>query len=328
MTTKVLITGITGQDGYYLANLLHDAGDYEIFGLVRGQNNPKLNRLKEELPFVVPVFGDLCDEFSLDRAINLSRPQYVFNLGAITYIPFSWEQPHVTYDVNFLGVQRLMDALVRYGNCKAFIQASTSEMFGSVFPGGGQAITEDTPLRPASPYAIAKTAAHYLVVAYDRAGKLPAVSAIMFNHESPRRGESFVTRKITLALARIAAGKQETLELGNAGATRDWGYAPEYMDALWRLATCKAWGTLHHREYIIATGEPATVAQFAFHTANLAGVGHDKIRFGSGADMRPNDVGWLRGQSERISDIGWSAKVRWRQLASLMLEHDTALVTR
>lgn len=318
--TTALITGITGQDGYYLSELCYEQG-WDVYGLVRGQDNPKATRLTAERPYVRQLQGDLADRHSIAAALDIARPDYVFNLGAITYIPLSWQMPELVHQVNFLGVQYLLDECSAR-NVKRVIQASTSEMFGKASWHGS--LSETSPFNPISPYAIAKLGAHYLCKAYRSAGKQDAVSAIMFNHESPRRGKNFVTRKITLAATNIAAGLQDKLVLGNTSAIRDWGYAPEYMQALLTIATAKQ----THSSYVIATREPASVQNFAEYVWFLAGLDRNLIESDS-AQARVNDVAWLQGDSTLIEhDLGWRATTRWRDLAKIMFEHDAELARR
>lgn len=309
---RVLITGVTGQDGPYLAQLAHERG-HTVYGLVRGQDNPKLKDLP---PYVTPVAGDLLDRHSLCQAFDIAWPDWVFNLAAITYIPLSWDQPELVYNVNFLGVSRLLQESKEHG-VKCFVQASTSEMFGVCEH--GQSLDASAPMSPHSPYAIAKLAAHHLCIATKAVGNLDAVSAIMFNHESPRRGETFVTRKITLAAARIKIGLQTDLQLGNPSAYRDWGYSPEYMEGLLRIAE------RHHRSpaYVFATGESASIQDFAEFVFAEAGLSSDLIHYDTPAALRPNDVHWLCGDPTRTkAELDWEAKTHWRELAQIMLKAD------
>ena len=314
--SRALVTGITGQDGYYLAKLLHEKG-HEVYGLIRGQDNPKEEAFRKALPYVNLIGGDLLDERSLDRAMRVARPDYVFNLAAITYIPFSWEQPDLVYNVNFLGVSRLLAACERVGVSK-FVQASTSEMFGKNSPSVPESLDESSPMLPSSPYAIAKLAAHHLCLAYKHAGKVNAASVIMFNHESPRRGENFVTRKITLAAARIKHGKQDKLSLGSPIVIRDWGYAPEYMEALYLVALTPSASD----SYVVSTGVDASIRDFAYQVFSLARLPFDRIHFGE-MPPRPNDVTFLRGDSSKITrELGWKPQTFWPELAKIMLDAD------
>lgn len=310
---RVLITGITGQDGYYLARLAHERG-YQVYGLIRGQNNPKRTQVEAELPFVTLIEGDLMSEHSLCRAYTAARPHYVFNLAAITYIPLSWEQPELTYNVNFLGVSRMLEEAANH-NVEAFVQASTSEMYGDTSY-GPHALDESSSMNPISPYAVAKLAAHHLVKSYRRAGIVNATSAIMFNHESPRRGESFVTRKIARAAVRIARGEQDVLKLG-ANSTRDWGYAPEYMEGLLRIAETKT----DSDSFVFATGQSATVKEFALQAFAHAGASPSQIIFEDERFLRENDVPFLRGNASRAKAIlGWEPATNWATLAQLMVD--------
>ena len=254
---RALITGITGQDGQHLASLLHDKG-YEVFGLVKGQNNPRIAGVLEEFPFIEPVSGDLADLSSLVRAINLSDPAEVYNLAAISFVAYSFNNAELTGDTSGLGVLRMLDAIRMVGGADGneirFYQASTSEMFGEV-----QQIpqTEMTPFHPRSPYGCAKVFGHYITMNYRESYDMFACSGILFNHEGPRRGLEFVTRKITNAVARIKLGLQSEIVLGNLDSKRDWGYAGDYVRAMWLM--------LQHdtpEDFVIATGETHSIREF------------------------------------------------------------------
>ncbi|MGA1565778.1 MAG: GDP-mannose 4,6-dehydratase, partial [Ilumatobacteraceae bacterium] len=230
-----MITGITGQDGQHLAGLLHGEG-YEVFGMVKGQNNPRIAGVLEEFPFIEPVSGDLADLSSLVKAVEVAQPDEVYNLGAVSFVAYSFTHAELTADISGLGVLRMLDAVRMVGGAEnnpiRFYQASTSEMFGEVreIPQ-----TELTPFHPRSPYGCAKVFGHYITLNYRESYGMFACSGILFNHEGPRRGIEFVTRKITNAVARIKLGLQDELVLGNLDSKRDWGYAGDYVRAMWLM---------------------------------------------------------------------------------------------
>src|ERR671922_2400480 len=253
---RALVTGITGQDGQHLAEFLRDKG-YDVFGLVTGQHDPKTEGLLEHHPYVEPIFGDLRDLPSLIAALEQAQPDEVYNLGAISFVALSFKQPEITAEVTGLGVLRMLEAIRVVGGTEAnpirFYQASSSEMFGKVRE---TPQTESTPFHPRSPYGAAKVFGHYTTVNYREAYGLHASSGICFNHESPRRGLEFVTRKVTNSMARIKLGLQEKITLGNLDSSRDWGYAGDYVEAMWLM--------LHQREpgdYVVATGKTHTIRE-------------------------------------------------------------------
>ncbi|WP_437440934.1 GDP-mannose 4,6-dehydratase [Rathayibacter oskolensis] len=254
---RALITGITGQDGLYLAELLLSKG-YEVFGLVRGQNNPKYELVRRTVPEVTLLTGDLTDVSSLVRVLAVAQPDEVYNLGAISFVAYSWENASLTSDVTGKGVLNILEATRLYAGDDMsrvkFYQASSSEMFGKV-----QQVPqrEETLLWPRSPYGVAKVFGHYMTINYRESYGMHASSGILFNHESPRRGPEFVTRKISLAVARIKLGLQETLELGNLDAKRDWGFAGDYVDAMWRMLQQP-----EGDDYVVATGETHEIREY------------------------------------------------------------------
>jgi GDPmannose 4,6-dehydratase len=249
--TRALITGITGQDGLYLAELLLAKG-YEVFGLVRGQNNPKVSLVESTVPDVKILTGDLTDLSSLMRAMASAQPDEVYNLGAISFVAYSWENAHLTTEVTAKGVLNMLEAVRLYSGDDPgkvrFYQASSSEMFGRV-----QEVPqrETTLLWPRSPYGVAKVFGHYMTINYRESYGMHASSGILFNHESPRRGPEFVTRKVTMAVARIALGVQDQITLGNLEARRDWGFAGDYVDAMWRMLQQE-----EADDYVVATARP------------------------------------------------------------------------
>jgi GDPmannose 4,6-dehydratase len=250
---RALITGITGQDGLYLSELLLSKG-YEVFGLVRGQNNPKIELVHQTVPGVKLLTGDLTDLSSLIRAFSESQPDEVYNLGAISFVAYSWENAQLTTDVTGKGVLNILEATRLYAGKDIakvkFYQASSSEMFGKV-----QQVpqSESTLLWPRSPYGVAKVFGHYMTINYRESYGMHASSGILFNHESPRRGPEFVTRKVSQAVARISLGLQKEIVLGNLDAKRDWGFAGDYVDAMWRMLQQP-----EGDDYVVATGEPCS----------------------------------------------------------------------
>src|SRR3954452_15055474 len=263
---RALITGITGQDGRYMAQLLVEKG-YDVYGLVRGQANPKIRMIHEETPELELVEGDLQDLSSLISAVEQVQPDEVYNLGAVSFVALSFGQPELTGDITGLGVLRMLEAVRIVGgvtNPIRFYQASSSEMFGKVRE---TPQTEMTPFHPRSPYGVAKVFGHYITVNYRESYDLYAVSGILFNHESPRRGLEFVTRKISDGVARIKVGLAEELRLGNLDAERDWGYAKDYVEAMWLMLQQD-----EPLDYVVATGEEHSVQEFvdlAFERAEL-----------------------------------------------------------
>src|SRR6266567_8801842 len=265
--SRALITGIDGQDGQYLAELLVDKG-YETFGMIRGQNNPRGQIVRDEIPAVELIEGDLQDLSSLIAVVEQVQPDEVYNLGAVSFVALSFRQPELTADITGLGVLRMLEAIRvvggTEGNRMRFYQASSSEMFGKVRQ---TPQNEETRFHPRSPYGAAKVFGHYTTVNYRESYGLHATSGILFNHESPRRGLEFVTRKVTNAVARIKLGLQEKVTLGNLEAARDWGFAGDYVEAMWRMLQQD-----EPDDYVIATGEAHSVrecCQVAFDEAGL-----------------------------------------------------------
>lgn len=321
MSRRAFITGITGQDGSYLAELLLDKG-YEVHGLVRRAstlNRSRIDHLHAEARLHLH-YGDLTDGVSLVNLIRAIEPHEVYNLGAQSHVKVSFEMPEYTASADAVGTLRLLEAIRASGLDCRFYQASTSEMFGGTPP--PQA--ETTAFYPRSPYGAAKLYSHWVTVNYREAYDLFAVSGILFNHESPRRGESFVTRKITLGVAAIKLGVADRLDLGNLDAVRDWGYAPEYVEGMWRM--------LQHDEpddYVLATGVGTTVRDFcaaAFAHAGLDWqefVNHDKQY------ERPTEVDALIGDPTKAADVlGWTARTTAHDLAALMVEADLEQMSR
>jgi GDPmannose 4,6-dehydratase len=314
-----LITGITGQDGSYLAELLLEKG-YHVHGLVRRTSSPNLSRLQAVLnhPHLTLHEGDLTDASSCTRLIAQIQPTEVYNLAAQSHVRHSFDAPHTTGDITGLAVVNLLEA-IRYACPTAkFYQASSSEMFGMV----QEALQkETTPFYPRSPYACAKVYAHWLTVNYRESYGLFACSGILFNHESPRRGETFVTRKITRGLAAILAGKQDTLALGNLDAQRDWGFAGDYVEAMWLMLQ-------HDRpdDFVIATGETYSVRDFLTEAFALVGRDWQDVVTFDERFMRPAEVDVLIGDASKAkAQLGWQPRCSFKQLVRRMVEADLAL---
>lgn len=318
---NALITGITGQDGLYLAELLLDKG-YKVFGLIRGQNNPKISLVEQIVPEVELLAGDLGDIPSLLRALEASTPDEVYNLGAISYVAYSWDQALLTSEVTGRGVLNLLEAIRLYhqisGAQTKFYQASSSEMFGKV-----QQVpqSEETLLWPRSPYGVAKVFGHYTTINYRESYGMHASSGILFNHESPRRGPEFVTRKVSRAVARISLGMQDEIVMGNLDAKRDWGFAGDYVEAMWRMLQQD-----EADDYVIATGATHSIKELL--EAAFAVVGIDDWVPYVRQDpkfMRPAEVDLLIGDPTKAREkLGWKPQVGFNQLISMMVESDLA----
>lgn len=315
-----LITGITGQDGSYLAELLLSKG-YQVNGIIRRSssfNTGRINHIYQdphEKDYKFKLwYGDLSDSGVVIKLLSEIKPDEIYNLGAQSHVKVSFEIPEYTADIDALGTLRLLEA-VRYlkKSCK-FYQASSSEMFGSSPPPQ----REDTRLHPRSPYAVSKVFAHQMMVNYREAYGIFACSGILFNHESPRRGETFVTRKITRALARILSGKEKKLYLGNLDAKRDWGYAPEYVEAMWQMLQQKKPG-----DYVIATGETHSVREFLEEAFGLVGLNWKKYVETDKKYLRPTEVESLCGDySKAKKELGWEPRVYFKDLVKIMLVED------
>jgi GDPmannose 4,6-dehydratase len=318
-----LITGITGQDGLYLSELLLEKG-YDVHGIIRGQNNPRRELVERLVPDVQLHNGDLTDLSSLMRALNASQPDEVYNLGAISFVAYSWENALVTSDVTGMGVLNMLEAVrLAAGDDPSsihFYQASSSEMFGKV-----QQVpqSEETLLWPRSPYGVSKVYGHYMTINYRESYGMHASSGILFNHESPRRGPEFVTRKISQAVARIHLGLQESMSLGNLDARRDWGYAGDYVEAMWRMLQQP-----EADDYVIATGETHSIRDFL--DAAFSHVGIDDWSRHVTQDprfMRPAEVDLLIGDASKARDkLGWTPTVSFPELVAMMVDADIAAV--
>ena len=312
---RALITGITGQDGQHLAEFLHSQG-YQVVGLVKGQNNPKAASLQAEFPFVELVPGDLADLPSLIKAVEVAAPDEVYNLAAISFVALSFNQAELTANLTGLGVLRMLEAVRMAGgpsHSTRFYQASSSEMFGKVRE---VPQTEDTPFYPRSPYGCAKVFGHDITVNYRESYGMYACSGILFNHEGPRRGLEFVTRN---AVARIKLGLQEELVLGTLDTKRDWGYAGDYVRAMWAMLQQP-----EPDDYVIATGETHTISEFLDQAFGEVGIDdwqryvRQDPRF-----IRPAEVDLLIGDSTKAREkLGWTPEVNFEGLVKMMVEHD------
>lgn len=313
MAKAALITGITGQDGSYLAELLLDNG-YEIYGLIRRLSTPNFTRVERVADRITFLEGDLTDQSSLNIAMQTAQPDEVYNLAAQSFVATSWNQPVLTGDVTGLGVIRMLEAIRHFSPDAKFYQASSSEMFG----GAGSPQNEQTIFHPRSPYAVAKVYGYYSTINYRESYNLFACNGILFNHESPRRGIEFVTKKITDGVARIHCGLSKELRLGNLDAKRDWGYAGDYVKAMWLMLQQD-----EPDDYVIATGESHSVKEFvekAFSSVGLDWQNYVKMdeRF-----MRPADVPELRGDASKAKDkLGWEPAVTFKELVAMMVDKD------
>ena len=320
-----LITGITGQDGRFLAELLHSKG-YTTYGLLKGQQNPKTELIEREHPYVELVNGDLCDLSSLIRVMVTTKPDEVYNLAAISFVPTTFNQSELTANVNGTGVLRMLEAIRivggTYDNPTRFYQASSSEMFGKVRQ---TPQTELTPFYPRSPYGCAKAFGHHITANYREAYGMFACSGIMFNHESERRGLEFVTRKISNAVARIKLGLQDELVLGDLEPRRDWGYAGDYVKAMWLMLQQPV-----ADDYVVATGESHQVREFVEMAFAVAGI-DDWARYvrQDPKFLRPAEVDLLVGDPSRAqNELGWEREVTFPDLVERMVTHDLAVERR
>ncbi|MEJ0072813.1 MAG: GDP-mannose 4,6-dehydratase [Candidatus Saccharibacteria bacterium] len=324
MGKTALITGITGQDGRHLSELLHDKG-YEVYGIIRGQRNPKQERVEHEQPYVKLIEADLTDLSSLIRALQTSEPDEVYNLAAISHVGYSFKDPILTHQVTGGGVLNMLEAIRLSGGEKTvrFYQASTSEMFGGLdYNRPGKGYDEDSLFHPRSPYGVAKLYGHWITKNYRESYGIHASCGILFNHEGEHRGIEFVTRKITNAVARIHLGKQDHIELGNLESKRDWGYAGDYVEGMWRMLQQDEPG-----DYVLATGETHTIGEFLELAFKEVGIDDWKSYVRQNpAFMRPAEVDILLGnpaKAERV--LGWKRKVDFPGLVQLMVKHDLEL---
>jgi len=318
---RAFVTGITGQDGSYLAELLLEK-DYEVHGLVRRSsllNRSRIDHLHDNERLQLH-YGDLTDGVSLVNLVRMIEPHEVYNLGAMSHVKVSFEMPDYTASTNAIGTLRLLEAIHAARLECRFYQASTSEMFGSTPPPQN----EESKFHPRSPYGASKLQAHWVTVNYREAYGLFGVSGILFNHESPRRGENFVTRKITKAVAATEAGLQDHVELGNLDAVRDWGYAPEYVEGMWRMLQAD-----EPTDYVLATGVGHSVRDFCEAAFAHAGMDwRDYVKHNESFE-RPSEVDALRGDASKAkAELGWEAQTHALDLARLMVDSDRADVAR
>ena len=316
---RAFITGITGQDGQHLAEFLHERG-YDVYGMVKGQNNPRADRVQEELPFIELLTGDLADLPSLVAALELAQPDEVYNLGAISFVALSFSQAELTANITGLGVLRMLEAIKMVGGTQnnpiRFYQASSSEMFGKVRE---TPQNELTPFHPRSPYGCAKVFGHDIVVNYRESYGLHASSGILFNHEGPRRGVEFVTRKVSNAAARIKLGLQHELVMGTLDTKRDWGYAGDYVRAMWLMLQQD-----EPEDYVVATGETHSVEEFVIKAFAEVGIENwqDYVRQDP-KFFRPAEVDLLIGDASKAREkLGWKPEVDFDGLVSMMVAHD------
>ena len=311
---KALITGITGQDGSYLAELLLDKG-YEVHGLVRRSSSFNTWRIDHIRERIVLHYGDLVDQNSLARALEALRPDEVYNLAAQSHVRVSFDMPEYTTDVTAIGVLRVLDAVRDLELHPRVYQAGSSEMFGLVQE---TPQTETTPFHPRSPYAVSKVYGHWMAVNYRESYGMHVANGILFNHESPRRGENFVTRKITEGVAAIKQGRAKELRLGNLDAKRDWGYAKDYVDAMWRILQQDAPG-----DYVVATGETHSVREFCEEAFGCVGLDWKDFVAVDAKYFRPAEVDLLLGDAGKARrDLGWKPNVTFKDLVKLMVESD------
>jgi GDPmannose 4,6-dehydratase len=321
MRRRALISGITGQDGSYLAELLLGKG-YEVHGLIRRSSSFSTGRIEhlyrdphEEDVRLFLHYSDLSDSSSLITTLNRVKPDEVYNLGAQSHVKVSFDMPEFTADATAMGNLRLLEAVRHVDHEVRFYQAGSSEMFGQVVE---RPQTERTPFYPRSPYAVAKVFAHWMTIQYREAYDIFATNGILFNHESPRRGPTFVTRKVTRGVAAILAGKEDKLYLGNLDARRDWGFAPEYVEAMWRMLQ-------HDRpdDFVVATGEMHTVREFVELAFGLVGLDWKEYVVIDPRYFRPTEVDELCGDASKAREaLGWEPKTSFPELVRIMLESD------
>jgi len=317
---RALITGVTGQDGSYLAELLLSKR-YKVYGMVRRASTENFERIEHIRDKITIVQADLLDQLSLIELIEAIEPDEVYNLAAMSFVPTSWIQPTLTGEFTGLGVTKILEAIKLVNRKIRFYQASSSEMFGKVLE---TPQSERTPFYPRSPYGVAKVYGHFITVNYRESYDLYAVSGILFNHESPRRGLEFVTRKISDGVARIALGMAKELRLGNLDARRDWGYAGDYVKAMWLMLTQK-----EPRDYVVATGVDHSVRDFAAAAFDHVGLNWRRYVKVDKEYYRPAEVHHLLGDSTRArAELGWRPRVDFTRLVTMMVDADIARLKR
>ena len=320
MSKRALITGITGQDGSYLAELLLEQG-YDVVGMVRRSSTVNFERITHLMDDVEFAAGDLLDQMSMIEVLQKHRPEEVYNLAAQSFVQTSFGQPVLTGETTALGVTRLLDAIRIVDDSIRFYQASSSEMFGKVHE---VPQSETTPFHPRSPYGVAKVYGHWITVNYRESYDLHASSGILFNHESPRRGLEFVTRKITHGAAQIALGQATELRLGNLDAKRDWGFAGDYVEAMWRMLQQEA-----PDDFVICTGETHSVREFCEFAFGRAGLDYKDHVVVDERFFRPAEVDLLVGDAAKAeTHLGWRPRTRFNQLVEMMVDHDLETLQR
>ena len=320
MSKRALITGITGQDGSYLAELLLEQG-YDVVGMVRRSSTVNFERITHLMDDVEFASGDLLDQMSMVEVLQKHRPEEVYNLAAQSFVQTSFGQPVLTGETTALGVTRLLDAIRIVDDSIRFYQASSSEMFGKVHE---VPQSETTPFHPRSPYGVAKVYGHWITVNYRESYDLHASSGILFNHESPRRGLEFVTRKITHGAAQIALGQATELRLGNLDAKRDWGFAGDYVEAMWRMLQQEA-----PDDFVICTGETHSVREFCEFAFGRAGLDYKDHVVVDERFFRPAEVDLLVGDAAKAeAQFGWRPRTRFSQLVEMMVDHDLETLQR
>ena len=320
MSKRALITGITGQDGSYLAELLLEQG-YDVVGMVRRSSTVNFERITHLMDDVEFAAGDLLDQMSMIEVLQKHRPEEVYNLAAQSFVQTSFGQPVLTGETTALGVTRLLDAIRMVDDSIRFYQASSSEMFGKVHE---VPQSETTPFHPRSPYGVAKVYGHWITVNYRESYDLHASSGILFNHESPRRGLEFVTRKITHGVAQIALGQATELRLGNLDAKRDWGFAGDYVEAMWRMLQQEA-----PDDFVICTGETHSVREFCELAFGRAGLDYEDHVVVDERFIRPAEVDLLVGDAAKAeAQLGWRPRTKFHQLIEMMVDHDLETLQR
>lgn len=319
---KALITGITGQDGSYLAEFLLEKG-YEVFGTVRRLSTPNIENVKHIQDKITLISADLLDQSSISAAIEEAQPDELYNLAAMSFVKTSFEQPVLTGEFTALGVTRVLEAIRTVNKDIRFYQASSSEMFGKVTE---TPQIETTRFHPRSPYGVAKVYGHYITLNYRESYDMFACSGILFNHESPRRGIEFVTRKISHAVARISAGKQEKLELGDMSPKRDWGFSGDYVEAMWLMLQQDK-----PEDYVIGTGENHSVKEFVEMAFKKAGIEdwENYVESNNPTYLRPAEVDYLIADYTKAkNELGWEPKTSFEELVDMMVKSDIDLVSK
>jgi GDPmannose 4,6-dehydratase len=320
MVNRALITGITGQDGSYLAEFLLEKG-YEVHGMVRRSSDEKFERIAPIREKITLHQGDLLDQYSISSLLSKIEPHEVYNLAAQSFVPTSWNQPVLTGEFTALGVTKVLEAIRHTAPKTRFYQASSSEMFGRVRE---TPQNEDTPFYPRSPYGVAKAYGHFITVNYRESFGLFAASGILFNHESPRRGLEFVTRKVSDGVARIRLGLSTSLRLGNLDAQRDWGFAGDYVEAMWRMLQVD-----EPRDYVVASGETHTIRELCEIAFARADLDWKKFVVIDSEFIRPAEVDLLIGDPAKAkTELGWEPRVGFKQLVEMMVDADLERLRR